>query len=305
MITNTHTIRRLKKGVRHPHFVAQHFNSMYYRRRYNGYDSSGIDCIQQDWDNLIILDACRFDAFKQANTIDGRISKKRLKASTTVGFIETQFCNRDLTDTIYVTANPQINWESLEDSVRFHDIIHVWKGDGWDEDLQSVPPGTMVDSAVQALSNYPEKRLIIHFLQPHCPFIGQFGQNKLPDSNLDFWPRVVKGEVEVSDADLLKAYHENLEIVLRAVTELVESLRGKTIVTADHGQIIGTRTSPIPIREYGHPRTTYIDELVTVPWLELPTTTRRSIVAEKPVPEASQTRASCVEERLSQLGYQI
>jgi len=47
----------------------------------------------------------------------------------------------------------------------------------------------------------------------------------------------------------------------------MRELGGKTIVTADHGNMVGERAFPIPFREWGHPRGVYTPELVDVPWL--------------------------------------
>ena len=55
--------RRLSSNIIYP------INNVYFNRKYG----RGIDIIDQDWDNLIILDACRYDYFKEMNTIDGEL----------------------------------------------------------------------------------------------------------------------------------------------------------------------------------------------------------------------------------------
>ena len=32
--------------------------------------------MKEDWDNLVILDACRYDMFKKLNTINGKLEYK-------------------------------------------------------------------------------------------------------------------------------------------------------------------------------------------------------------------------------------
>ncbi len=44
--------------------------------------------MKEDWDNLVILDACRHDAFEDLNEIKGDLEKKASKASMTVEWLE-------------------------------------------------------------------------------------------------------------------------------------------------------------------------------------------------------------------------
>ncbi|ELZ23103.1 hypothetical protein C475_15679, partial [Halosimplex carlsbadense 2-9-1] len=90
------------------------------------------------------------------------------------------------------------------------------------------------------------------------------------------------------------------------VKELLGELSGKTVVTSDHGNMLGERARPIPIREWGHPDGVYTPELVTVPWLEYESGPRREVVAEAPVDETESGDAvedDVVAERLRNLGY--
>jgi len=60
-------------------------------------------------------------------------------------------------------------------------------------------------------------------------------------------------------------YHEeNLRIALESVTELLDDLDGKVVVTADHGEAFGEQGV------WEHHIETHIPPLVEVPWLELP-----------------------------------
>lgn len=79
--------------------------------------------------------------------------------------------------------------------------------------------------------------------------------------------------------------------------------KGKTVVTADHGNYVGERASPIPIREWGHPRGLYDDPVVKVPWLEYTNGSRREIKKEEPYAETESTDSDVVESRLQELGY--
>ena len=294
------SLRRIKRGLRSPRLVAQHVNKIYYRARYGSEYPAGEDLVAQDWDNLLILDACRYDAFEQLNTIDGDVTKKTSKASSTVGFLRTNVDGKDLNDTVYVTGNPQLVWMADRIDHDFHDVVNVWSEDGWDDAHQTVLPETMVEYAGEAHREFPDKRLIVHFVQPHCPFIGEFGREAIADSNIDFWPKLREGQLDVATETLRRAYRENIECVLPAAERLVGMLGGKSVITSDHGQVISKRSFPIPVREYGHPEYTYLPELLEVPWLVCDGDERRRVRREA---SREETDSENVEARLRQLGY--
>jgi len=69
---------------------------------------SGTDVMSEDWDNLILLDACRYDAFSKVNTLKGNLEERVSKGSTSKEFIKSNFVGRELHDTVYITANPYV-----------------------------------------------------------------------------------------------------------------------------------------------------------------------------------------------------
>ena len=116
------------------------------------------------------------------------------------------------------------------------------------------------------------------------------------------WNQMFHGNLDFSRDELWLIYVENLEYVLEYVSELLDGLSGKTVVTADHGNYVGERASPIPIREYGHPRGLYDEPLVQVPWLEHEEKKRREIrVGENSSTDHVETKT--VSDRLQALGY--
>lgn len=156
----------------------------------------------------------------------------------------------------------------------------MWNRD-FDDDAGTVPPQAMVDAAREASEEFPNKRLIIHFMQPHGPFIGSSISNAETEDR--YW----------------KAYDEHLSYVLEYVHDLLDTLSGKSIITGDHGQI-----SPGPIRDAlgvgGHKPRLRHPGLVQVPWATV-NGDRRSITA-------GTTEASVgeeIDERLRDLGYKV
>jgi len=75
---------------------------------------------------------------------------------------------------VYVTANPQFHKIREELDCEFHAVIDCWWED-WDDAVQTVRPETTTSAALKAAAEYPEKRLFVHFNQPHVPFIGESG----------------------------------------------------------------------------------------------------------------------------------
>lgn len=121
---------------------------------------------------------------------------------------------------------------------------------------------TVTNHAINFASKFPDKRLIVHYLQPHHPFIGPTGREKF-DHESSSLIEVVRSS-NASDEDLCKAYRENLQLVLGEVERLMAALNGKIIVTADHGEMLGDRHDYIPVRDYGHYAGIFNSETVNI-----------------------------------------
>lgn len=266
----------------------------------------GVDVIAAEWDTLILLDACRYDAFAAvANGLPGTFERRESVGSHTTEFLWHTFHGRELTDTVYVTANPQLSaLENADDpiDVSLHDRYEVWQ-DHWDHDAGTVRPEAVTAAARAAHAEHPHKRLIIHYLQPHAPYLGPTGREiDAPSSNV--WSLFRRGEFDLDLDTAVDAYHENLAIVLDHVEALMAELDGLTVVTADHGELLGERDWPIPIRQYGHPRHTYLPAAVQVPWLEHQVGPRRTIIADEPTASSDRAvAATTLRGRLADLGY--
>ncbi len=266
----------------------------------------GIDVIAADWDNLVILDACRYDLFAAHDPLEGELRAVRSKGSDSWEFMEGNFAGRALHDTVYVTANPHV-YRLPADT--FHAVENLLET-RWDAETGTVLPGAVVEAAIAAHERYPEKRLIVHFMQPHFPFLGPTGR-EFPQMSLDMdededAPNPWFGLLSEDDLEIgtvLTAYRENFELLVPHLEGVLEALSGKSVVTADHGNLIGERGFPIPMRLYGHPRGLHREEVLTVPWLECEATERRAVVAEPPADEENDTDGEVVENRLEALGY--
>lgn len=297
--------QKLKTVIEHPKLAFRGFNRLYHTRFHTrDHNSSGDDVIEEDWDNLLILDACRFDMFEERNTIEGKLETRTSKGSSTVEFLRGNFRGRDLKDTVYLTANPQYTWNIDGVEADFFKVIDLWEEDEyWDDEYNTVRPEKVTEKAKEVAEEHPDKRLIVHFMQPHYPFIAS--DSAVEDQKLSnyFWHNLMRGNTELPKEDVWDLYNQNLENVLPEAKDLVESLNGRTVVTSDHGNFVGERASPFPVREWGHPIGIYDEKLVKVPWLVIDSDERKQITSEEKEDEDRQVDEEAVKEKLEGLGY--
>jgi hypothetical protein len=94
-----------------------------------------------------------------------------------------------------------------------------------------------------------------------------------------------------------------LTVVFEYVRDLLKTLNGKTVISADHGNMVGERSEPFPTRRmYGHPWGVYTPELVQVPWYVIESGDRRETHSDPPVQSAGHSE-DVVNDRLQALGY--
>ena len=296
---------------RNYHMISRKVNMLYFSKfGETVHNDDGVDIFEADWDNLAILDACREDLFESMNTIAGDdYEVRQSRGSATKEFLEANCTHRDLRHTVYVTANPVYHHNRERLNAEFHRVINVWQEDGWDETVKTVLPETVTERALEAQERYPNKRLLVHYLQPHYPFIDTsvtFDKQQIHDDgeeDLSFWHDIVDGELDVSDRELWDLYEKNLERALPHVQKLVSSVDGKTVVTSDHGNMFGERSFPIPDREWGHPEQIHTPELVEIPWLTIKAEQRRHITVGEPADSSGDDQTA--EDRLAALGYKV
>jgi len=149
-----------------------------FKRRYG----RGLDVMQEDWDNLIILDACRYDTLEEHTRFEGKVQKVVSAGKNSWEFMTANFVGKELHDTIYVTANPYS--ARINESVFFKLISLI---DDWDENIGTVLPEDVTQKAIEVSENHPDKRLIIHYMQPHTPHIGSI-QNDFVQSGFSLYP---------------------------------------------------------------------------------------------------------------------
>ena len=269
--------------------------------RYGSNPNSDGNILDEQWDNLILLDACRYDYFDEnASDLPGELTKRISAGSTTKEFIRATFSGRNETNLVYVTTNSWWGYLAEEINSTLHDFINLENKDVQAYSVNVEPPDVVADIAIEVAKDYPNKRLFIHFNQPHYPYIGDTGRAVFPtDNRMSLTEDVVRAGA--SPEEVRMAYEENLRIALPHIQRLVETLDGKTVVTADHGEMLGESGRPFPVRDYGHSAGIYVNELVEVPWLECPFETRKEIIDGSDGARTIDNDA--VEDRLEKLGY--
>jgi hypothetical protein len=260
-------IKNLKEGRKEP-FIASFYQKLYGLK---GHEYRPI--WEKEWDTLLIIDACTADLAEEEFTEE----KYNFSTTTAPGSSSREWAEHfseaeNLEDIIYISANPHISNQKIEEFAGknpFFMIYDVWKT-GWDEEKHTVPAEAVNKKFQEVKEMYPDKKFILHYMQPHHPFIGE---KQLDDTSFVFpgqaedieredmvWERLKKGEID--EKEFRDAYRSNL-IYVKEKIEQLPGLEGKTIITADHGNIFGKRGM------YAHPPGVYFDELVQVPWIEV------------------------------------
>lgn len=259
----------------------------------------------RDWDVLIVLDACRYDLLTEVRDdydFFGDINRFTSAGSSTTHWLDTNFNERhsaEMEDTAYITGNP--NNVVLEQEFGYLD--EVWQY-AWDNDIGTVRPRPVTDRAIHAGRTREEERMIVHYLQPHHPFLahpeldkGSYigpGDERRKRSRT-VWEKLESGELD--EETVWDAYLRNLEIVLDDVELLLENLTADTVViTSDHGNALGE------YGVYGHPRDVPISPLVEVPWSETSATDNHTHETDEYEADARATDED-VKSRLQDLGY--
>jgi hypothetical protein len=226
----------------------------------------GVNVVEEEWDNLIVLDSCRYDAFEKVNFIPGNLEAKTSQGTTTIQWLNQNFTEY-YDDIVYLSPvvwlkednHKDFNYQRkrFESSKHFHAIEMLHDNEEGIEQGKHSKLESAVKKAEHFAEKYPDKRKIIHFSQPHLGFVT----SNLVEENHKFYRQYL--DEGYSWAELKKEYENSLKFTLKHVEKLIEKLEGKTVITADHGEAHG---------EYGlrdHPHSVYIKPLVKVPWLEV------------------------------------
>ena len=297
--------------------VHDYMNSKRKIRKINGYivDGKEISLVEEDWNFLAILDACRYDLFKKVYNefFNTGTLKKAISPSTGTPEYLVKNYTEDYDDIIYISSVPfcnskqEIRFRADDGTLWYFDarkhffkIIDAWDI-GWSEKLGTVHPKMINRLFVKEYLNHPDKRFILHYLQPHNPYITMGGKSaygvsmektKAAKTHLSLidnrqlsilkWylrKRIFGDEIVWKIRKMLgkppdscetvafyeggrnaikKVYMNEIKLVLEHVKMLIDSINGKWLITADHGERLGERHG-----WYGHigPRDKWVTEV--------------------------------------------
>ena len=174
----------------------------------------------------------------------------------------------------------------------FHDIIFI-------DDYDEVHPEYVTKAAIKTHKRYPNKRVIVHYMQPHIPHIGDTSEKYKAKIGEDFTHMFdLFRNGTVSKEELEDSYAETIETVEVEVERLIENIDGKIVITSDHGEDLGEN-------KYGEIMTQHNNETrgcKIVPWLELSSDQRRKVIAETPSNTETYDKNQ-LESHLADLGY--
>lgn len=282
----------------------------------------GTNVFERDWDLLVVLDACRVDALRALQTEYAFIED--VDAIWSVGsssheWIAKTFTNqyrREIERTVHLTTNPFIpqvfddrvfppksyriplmlaDWDVVEKAA-FKRLLKVHRHDH--EDLFApTPPTDVTDYAIDAGRSEPFERMIVHYFQPHTPFISGAYRERRPVTEVEAHPyRSVRRGIATAD-EIWRLYLDNLRLALDSVGTLLRNIDApEVVITADHGDLFGE------LGAFGHPEGFVHPNLKRVPWATATATDHGERVPAVDV--SRQTDAEFdAEERLERLGY--
>jgi hypothetical protein len=283
-------------ALQYPKVAATQLWGKYQARQKPPYDEKGINIHKEDWDILLILDACRYDVFADQATIAGNLSKKRSRGSTSTEWIRGNFMNSEFDDLVIVTANPYYKELAEEIGLQVHHFEWVRSQE---PNTALIPPEQVTDRVLEIVHQYPNKRILAHYMQPHAPYISSDGNTDILTTQL---ARAVKDDPSIKER-INSAYRENFDIVQNAIKPVIEGNYGKTVISADHGEMLG---EPLiggldATSFYGHPYGCSHESVRFVPWHVVAGTEKHRRVIK-----SSRTRSVVTEdvnEQLRALGY--
>jgi len=237
----------LRRNYEEAKFVATH-------RHQPSQRSKIAELLEEDRFLLIILDSCRLDYFRSeyAGYYGGDLQQVYTTNTYTKQYLSQTW--RTETDVTYVAGGPviadrtfELSDSSYRPSEHFAEIVDVWDMN-YETELGVTPSEAVTQEALACDAD----QMVVHYFQPHAPYIGDVRLRSEGDlatrgdqSHLETRAESLKEIYEMAESgridepNLREAYVSNLHRVLEATTPLVEEATGRTVITADHGELLG------------------------------------------------------------------
>lgn len=256
------------------------------------------------WDVLVVLDACRFDAFERVNHLPGKLAKRISAGSHTATWLKHTFAGREqeCRQIVYLAANPHVSpafLPRLGVEGGFAHIDELWRTH-WDAEHYTVmpeaaferlvalmekfpimlnggrrpqtTPGPVPFSPVPVLPVSPSYKFIVHLLQPHEPFVGRT-RIEVPSKQTRVLP-VSEDGTPLPYARELSLLADGLVTHQQIYQAYDDNLR-RALEALEHalpripGRVVVTADHGELLGEYGmvgHYEEMYVPELIEVPY---------------------------------------
>lgn len=153
----------------------------------------------------------------------------------------------------------------------------------------------LTDRAITVGHEMSPSKLVVHYLQPHAPYIANALSQEREMTDLEKNPFDYLLKSKIGRDTVWDLYLDDLRLGLDNIQRLLESIGAqKAVITADHGEAFGENGF------YRHP-SGCPPVLKRVPWVE--TTARDSGEYEPEFSYEEDSVEQDVEDQLAQLGY--
>jgi len=278
----------------------------------------GTHIYEENWDLLVILDACRVDVLKEVASdyeFLGEVGTRWSVGSHSHEWLSQTFSTDyadEIANTTYVSGNGHThetfverayppdetvpfcrpNWRTVGTDA-FGQLDMLWERAHRDE--LGVPPRAITDRTVEVARESDPDRLIAHYMQPHIPYLARALEENRAPTELEArgWKLLESGAAEHDKVwDL---YEENLRVVLNELEVLLQNVDAEEVaITADHGNAFGEYTV------YGHPEGMVLPCIKQVPWVTTNAVDQETFI---PTGEYEGEGVGNIEDHLADLGY--
>lgn len=287
----------------------------------------GTNVFDEEWDALIVLDACRIDAVRELsseydfiNSIDSIWSVGSNSQEWYIKTFTKEYKNI-LSNTALISSNPNAeavlfnndlsprhptpflhtNWKTVTNN----DMGYIELTRNHERPLSNISGLAPSSSGAQHPSYVTDRtiiagrkgfdRIVAHYFQPHRPFIHDMVRKNRPMEYIEDRPFEAIKEGKATKEDIWPLYLDNLRLVLDSVERLLNNLDAeKVVITSDHAELFGE------MGQFGHFLGVPHPNLKKVPWIK---TSAKDLETSKPEKSFTVSEDINVSEQLRELGY--
>jgi hypothetical protein len=280
----------------------------------------GTNVFSREWDLLIVLDTCRYDALASLAPeyafVDDPDSIYALGSSTREWTANTftESYRAEIAETAVVCSNAQVTrtleagnamesplaqrftaWNAV-DREAFHTFDSVSDYAPRDPHGGTSIPEIATDRAIRVGREVDADRMLVHYLPPHSPYRADALRENRELEPFEYRPFDYLRDGGDRDR-VWELYLDELRWVLDSVERLLENVDAeRAVITADHGELFGH------LGLYSHPTGVPHPKLRRVPWLETSAEDTGTYEPRYEKPDRTRTPAQTAKQ-LEYLGY--